>query len=205
MKNIRSGLYYFFGRVYIPEEIMRCEEEKLLHISDTPSSFYSGLKQLIEKLKPKYIIHTGDMVDNIKLELYPSKRKQYGNKVKVLIDILESSSVDRIYLVIGNHDDHKIVSDYAKRSMVIKEGSVIDLDNIKYKISHFSKDMASTSAKYNLFGHDLKMTSKTEKDRVYLNGITGINIITLGSGKIFTLPYPYGTNDDRMCKSNIGL
>ncbi|WP_432664338.1 metallophosphoesterase [Wukongibacter baidiensis] len=205
MKNIRRGLYYFFGKVYIPEEIMNCKEEKLLHISDTPSSFYSGLNQLIQKLNPKYIVHTGDMVDNIKLELYPSKRKLYRDKVKILIDMLEDSSADRIYIVMGNHDDYEIVSDYAKRSTIIKESSIIDIDNIQYKVSHFSKDVANTSAKYNLFGHDLAMISRIEKDKVYLNGITGINIIALKSGKIFVLPYPYGTNDDRMCKSNIGL
>ncbi|WP_432409004.1 metallophosphoesterase [Wukongibacter sp. M2B1] len=205
MKNIRKSLYYFFGRVYITEKIMRCNEEKLLHISDTPSSFYTGLKQLIQKLKPKYIIHTGDMVDNIKLELYPSKRKQYENKVKMLIDILENSSADKIYLVIGNHDDYRIISNYAKRSIVVKESRVIDIEKTKYKVSHFSRDMVNTSAKYNLFGHDLTMASKIDKGKIYLNGISGINIVGLKSGKIFVLPYPYGTNDDRMCKSNIGL
>lgn len=205
MKNIRRDLYYFLGRVYIPEEIIVCNEDKLLHISDTPTSFYSGLKKLICELKPKYIIHTGDMVDNIKLELYPWKKEQYENRVKVLINILENSSADRIYMVMGNHDDYNIVSKYAKRSMIIKESRVIDINNIKYKVSHFSKHMSNTSARYNLFGHDLVMESKIEKDRIYLNGITGINIIAIESGEIFVLPYPYGTNDDRMCKSSLGL
>lgn len=205
MEKFKRLLYYIFGRVYITQDIRRCNEDILLHISDTPSSFYPGLKLLIKDLKPKYIIHTGDLVDNIKLELHPSKRDMYKKKVKVLINILENSFADEIYLVLGNHDDFSIVKNFSKRSIIVEKASIINIDNTTYNISHFSDEIIKVPAKYNLYGHDLNIPSKIENDKTYLNGIDGINIIALRSKKIFVLPYPFGTNDDRMCKSNIGF
>lgn len=205
MEKVKSLLYFLFGRVYIPEKIFRCNEDILLHISDTPSNFYPGLKMLIRELRPKIIVHTGDLVDNIKLELYPDRRHIYTKKVNQLINMLESSCAEKVYLALGNHDDKPIVKNCTKRSIVVEGSRTIVIVKDKYKISHFFHEIIKAPEKYNLFGHDLAMPSKTENDRVYLNGITGINIIALGSKSIFTLPYPYGTNDDRMCKSNIGF
>lgn len=205
MENFKKGLYYFFGRVYVPKSIENCNEDILLHISDTPYNFFPGLRRLIKEIKPKYIIHTGDMVDNIKLELYPGRRAEYKKKVKVLIDILENSLASKIYLVLGNHDDTSIVTSFAKRSTVVEKSKVIELDGTKYKISHFSEEIIKAPEMYNLFGHDLSLSSKVEDDRVYLNGISGINIITLKNKNVFVLSYPYGTNEDRLCKSNLGL
>lgn len=205
MEKFKGLLYYLFGRVYINQDIRKCNEDILLHISDTPSSFYPGLKLLIKNLKPKYVIHTGDLVDNIKLELYPSKRDVYKKRVKVLINILERSFADEIYLAIGNHDDYSIVKSLTKRSTILQSPSIINIDNNTYNISHFSKEIINNPAEYNLYGHDLDIPSGIDKDKTYLNGIDGINIIALKSKKIFILPYPFGTNDDRMCKSKFGF
>ena len=205
MENFKKGLYYFFGRVYVPKIIENCNEDILLHISDTPYNFYPGLRRLIKDIKPKYIVHTGDMVDNIKLELYPSRMEEYKKKVRVLIDILENSLASKIYLVLGNHDDASLVTSLSKRSTIVEKSKVIELDGTKYRISHYSEDIIKAPEMYNLFGHDLSLRTKNEYDRVYLNGISGINIITLKNKNVFILSYPYGTNEDRMCKSNFGL
>ncbi|MCG8541485.1 MAG: metallophosphoesterase [Clostridia bacterium] len=205
MEKFKELVYYFLGRVYVPKDILENNEDMLLHISDTPVNFYSGLRLLIRRLKPKYIVHTGDMVDNIKLEIYSFKKELYKKRVKLLIDILEDSSADKIYLALGNHDDIEIVKNLSKRIIIVEKSGVFRINNVKYKISHFSKELLEEPGKYNLFGHNLSMPSKIENDIIYLNGITGINIIALKSSKVFTLPYPYGINDDRMCKPNIGL
>ncbi|SHJ82972.1 metallophosphoesterase family protein [Paramaledivibacter caminithermalis] len=205
MENFKGLLYYLFGRVYITKNIRLCNEDLLLHISDTPSSFYPGLRLLLKDLRPKYIIHTGDLVDNIKLQLYPNKIDIYKKKIKVLIKILENSFADEIYLVLGNHDDYSAVKTFTKKSIILKEGKIITIDNDIYNISHFSNSIIEAPAEYNLYGHDTALHSKIENKKVYLNGIEGINIIALSSKKIFVLPYPHGTNDDRMCKSNVGI
>lgn len=205
MEKSKVLLYYLFGRVYITQDVRRCDEDILLHISDTPSSFYPGLKLLIKELKPKYIVHTGDLVDNIKLELHPSKRDIYKKSVNLLINILENSFTDYIYLVLGNHDDYSIVKNFSKRSIIVEKSSIINIDNTTYNISHFSDEIIKMPVKYNLYGHDLTIPSKIENDEIYLNGIEGINIIALKSKKIFVLPYPFGTNDDRMRKSTFGF
>lgn len=205
MEKLKKGLYYIFGGVYIPRRIMDCNEDILLHISDTPYNFYSGLRRLIKSIKPKVIVHTGDLVDNVKLELYPSRRKEYEKKVKVLIDLFENSLADKIYLAIGNHDDIGIVRDLTKRSIVVEKSSIVELDGTKYRISHFSQEITKAPEMFNLFGHDLSIPSKIENERIYLNGISGINIIALESKEIFVLSYPYGTDDERMGKTNLGL
>lgn len=205
MEKFKSLLYYFLGRVYIPKNLLKYNEDILLHISDTTFGFYPGLKLLLKELRPKYIMHTGDMVDNIKLGLYPTKRKEYERKVKSLIEILEDSFADKIYLVLGNHDEGELVKKFAKRSIIVEKSCVIDINSTKYKISHFSNEIIKSPAEYNLFGHDLSIPSKRENHITYLNGITGINIITLESKKVFILPYPFGTNDERVCKTKIGL
>ena len=56
------------GRVHLPEELKQTDEIILLHISDTPESIYPYLFKLIDNLAPDLIIHTGDLVDNFKLE-----------------------------------------------------------------------------------------------------------------------------------------
>lgn len=205
MEKVKELLYYLFGRVYITKDILSYNEDMLLHISDTPSNFYPGLRLLIKDLKPKYIIHTGDLVDNIKLELHPRKIDVYRKKVKLLINILENSTADEVYLVLGNHDDSDIVKKFSKRSIIVEKSSIINIDNSTYNVSHFSSEIIKAPAKYNLYGHDLSIPSKIDNDLVYLNGIDGINIIALRSERIFVLPYPLGTDDDRMCKTNVGI
>ena len=49
----------------------------LLHISDTPSEIYPYIFKIIDILKPQYIFHTGDLADNVKLEINKDRIKGY--------------------------------------------------------------------------------------------------------------------------------
>lgn len=205
MKKVKELYSYMVGRVYIPDELLNSREGLLLHISDTPYSLFSGLKSLIKNLKPKYIVHTGDLVDNIKLEMYPYRTNEYRKKLNSLMKILEESTAKKVFITIGNHDKIDIVKELTKRSVIIDKVGLIDIENITFKISHYSKEVMSSPEEFNLFGHDMSKNTSKEENNIYLNGIAGINVIGLESKNIYILKYPYGTNEERMCKHNIGF
>ncbi len=197
--SFKKSLYGFWGGVYVPPEILEKKEKTLLHISDTPANIYPGIKKLIHKLKPEYIIHTGDMVDNIKIDIYPQQISEYKQQVKQLIEIMENSAA-QIIITLGNHDSRDIIEGFCKRSIVTERGYSTEISGYSFNMSHFSQVILEAPAQYNLFGHDLSIESGVKDEKIYLNGICNINVIKLESMDIFYLPYPWGTNDLRLCK-----
>jgi len=192
------------GRLYIPKDINKSGEKKLLHISDTPSGFYSELKRLVEVLKPEYIVHTGDMVDNIKLQMYPTSIYDHERWIKKLAEILEPTGA-KLFLAMGNHDDYDIVSRYFKHSRIITGAETITIEGLSFRVSHFPEGILEEPAKYNLFGHNLELKTGNVDDKLYFNGISYINIIGLETGECTSLRYPAGTDDARLGRRKIGL
>lgn len=203
--NLKSALCVLSGYVYIPEELMKSKGKKLLHISDTPATFYPQLKRLLQKLKPDYIAHTGDLADNIKLEIYPRSLDIYDDSVKHLIKIMENSCAEEIYIALGNHDDLDTVKKYCKRSHIIDTAKNLLIQEHSFNISHYQYNVVESPAEYNLFGHDLSLKTIIEAESVFLNGITSINVIELASGICHCLCYPYGTDDMRLGRRKSGL
>ena len=115
MINLKKLYCYFSGQVYIDPQLKRIKGKTLLHITDTPKSIFPALSRLIRELNPNYIVHTGDLVDNIKLGLLPGSIYRYTRDVAPLIDLLEASPAEKIFIAIGNHDNLKVVQDIAKR------------------------------------------------------------------------------------------
>ncbi|HYE12312.1 MAG TPA: metallophosphoesterase [Patescibacteria group bacterium] len=204
MINFKEFIYNVIGKLYIPIELSESKEKRLLHVSDTPASFYSDLKLLIERLKPDYIVHTGDFVDNIKLQLYPTSIYDHEKWIKRLRVILEDSDAE-IILALGNHDNAEIVSKHFRRSHIISEAETVKIGSLSFRISHMPKGVLEEPAQYNLFGHDLTLKNGCIDDKLYFNGISYINIIGLESGECTTLCYPSGIDDARLGRHKIGL
>lgn len=204
MSDFKRLLFQAIGRVYIPSELLESEEKRLLHISDTPLCFYSELKRLIERLKPDYIVHTGDMVDNVKLQLFPNSLYEHENGIKRLAAILETSGAE-ILLAIGNHDNFDIISKYFERSRIIIGAETVEIEGLSFRISHLPEGIQKNPSRYNLFGHDLKLKNGCINSKLYFNGISYINIIGLESGEYISLDYPSGINDARLGRRKIGL
>jgi predicted phosphodiesterase len=179
-------------------------EHILLHISDTPSNFYGGLKRLIKQISPEYIIHTGDFVDDVKLQIRPYKLWLYEKNAIELMKILEASDAQKIHIVLGNHDEENVLKRHAVRCK-ISEAQSLTIENRSFNISHYSYDIFEKPASFHLFGHDLSMESSFESNCWHLNGISAINIIFLGSGIVLNLPYPYGIDNARQKKTHIGF
>ncbi|SHH53462.1 metallophosphoesterase [Tepidibacter thalassicus] len=205
MKNFKTILYRAMGFVYVPKHLKKRSEEIILHISDTPYSFFYALKKIIKEMKPDYIIHTGDLVDNIKLEFCSYLLSTYKKRLKKLIDILENSQAKEIYVCVGNHDKEEIINELSKKIYIIKKSKNIKIKNLNLRISHYSNEIIKNPLEYNLFGHDLSIRSKIDNKKIYLNGIESINIINIDTRKIINLPYPFGLDDERLGKGKVGL
>lgn len=205
MKKFLLIYYSLLGRIYIPKSLKNTEEEKLLHISDTPICFFYPLEHLLKKISPEVIIHTGDLVDDVKLEIYKNSLSKYEYHAKKIISILESSNAKKIYICIGNHDNINIVKKHCKRSIIIEKFEIINVFDTTATISHFPYEIIKNPSTYNFFGHDITLRSDIVKNRAYFNGIKSINIITKESKKIFYLTYPITVDESRLLKRKIGL
>lgn len=196
---------YLTGQVYINESIKNLSGERLLHISDTPKSFYPALKKLLDTLNPEYIIHTGDLVDNLKLELFPNAFIRYERDLIQLIELLENASAKEIYIALGNHDNAEIVKRLVTRIHIIDTFEILTIHGTNIAVSHYPKAIENTTAPLNLFGHNLTLLTHTNGEQAYYNGISDINLIELDTLTPHFLEYPWGTNDARLGKGKLGL
>lgn len=205
MDKLLTLLYKITGGVYIPKELKMQKEKLILHISDTPICFFSPLETLLQNLKPDYIVHTGDLVDNIKLQFCESHLPRYERSLKMLLNVMESSSAKDIYIVPGNHDRVSILKKISKRCTIMESTSNISLEGSSFRVSHYASDILKDPQQINLFGHDLSLCSGAIEDKIYLNGITSINVIAVKSMQVYKLLYPFGTDDMRLKRGKIGL
>lgn len=201
LQYIKSKL---LGEDYINQEYI-LDAEKVLHITDTPKSTFSYIEKLIQQFNPEYIIHTGDLVDNIKLELYPYKRDDYKKEVKGIIDILERSNAKEIYVVVGNHDDLEIINALSHRITIIDDSQLIDILGKTFLITHNADHINKTlKVDYILYGHNF-LTQYDYSPEKYFNGLNYIYILYPRIDQFVRLKYPLGTNDQRLQKSKLGI
>lgn len=193
------------GRVDIDDSLISNNSPLLLHISDTPSQFYPELERIIKLLNPKYIVHTGDLADNIKCEFKPSLLLKYRHEVKKLLRILNTCNAEKIYITLGNHDDHNFINNNCGRIEVYDSVAELNLNNRKLVLSHYPDCIKTTDANIYLFGHDIVPESIFSDLYISLNGINSINIINLETLEINCLAYPIGTDDARLNKNRIGI
>jgi hypothetical protein len=200
---IKASIYNFFGRIYVPDSF-DFSGPYLLHISDTPSLIFGSLDSFIKKIQPEIIVHSGDLVDNLKLELYPSSIDGYRRYLKRLIRILEGGNRD-VYYAIGNHDDKKSLEEFTLKGHIIETYEEIHLAEFTLGITHKYEDVENKSADYILFGHNIDQHSDFDQSPKLLNGIDHIALIHLKTGEITTFSYPHGTKDHRLLTYRKGL
>ena len=173
------------------------DEALLMHIGDTPESVYGFLEGLIEENRPNFIVHTGDLVDNVKLERRPDLRPLYLSGLRRLAKILKNSGA-RLYIVPGNEDDPELLREFFGDS-VVEPGTVIEIGGKKFALGHTWKDVADREADFRLYGHNFRVIPKG------LNAILGVNFIFLPSGRVVRVDYPVGTDTMRGYKIWRGL
>ena len=197
ISNVYSDMLSIFNYPFIPKELTEnLKGPILLHVSDTPAGIYGYIFRIIDILEPEIIIHTGDLVDNIKLEKCRNKINRYSYEVAKLIEGLEKNGYSEIYYILGNHDDYKTIKNLTKRGTIIQDG-IITINNCKIAVSHYYKEY-SDRVDFNLYGHCFEPGHYKNNETVGLNGVLNINIIDLSTKEIYHLNYPVGTNRLRL-------
>ena len=177
----------------------------LLHLSDTPSMMYSYLGRLLRRLEPDYLIHTGDMVDDVKLELAPRQVDEYREKLRKFLEILQERNLRGAYLVPGNHDSRAVVEELGFGEYIVREGTTVHLQRYRIRLDHDYRAF-SGDAEFHLYGHTPDVSSDLTASPVRLNGIEHIHVISLKDGSVHTLPYPAGTDSARkMLMLKVGM
>lgn len=205
--NLINTIKKIFGSI-IYDDIIIHEGVKVLHITDTPTTGYGAIINLINKVAPDYIIHTGDLADNIKLEIYPEKIDLYKKKVKNFLLTLDHMDCES-YIVIGNHDDPGFINELLASVEIVEAFKQINICNKNFLITHklediISEDALIESSDYILHGHSFYDEKFNDHTKV-LNGLEGIYLIYPEEEKIYYIDYPVGTNDSRMQRFGTGL
>jgi len=196
-------MYLFINKPYIPPEIKTEEGPLLLHISDTPEESYKYVMKVIENINPQYIVHTGDIVDNIKLETNKSYLYLYEKGLEKFINSIEKHNITTYY-VMGNHDDIDSVIKFSNKGIILERG-VIEIEGRSFYVSH-EYEKSNIKTNYCLFGHSPEIVHYKEKEQTILNGLLHMNVIALSTGTIYQIEYPLGTNYYRKIeKGSIGL
>ena len=195
-----NGIIRFLGNgIHLPPRLLASEEFKVLHISDTPSAIYRAVIDMMERLRPDLIIHTGDLADDIKLGENPGCFDQYQCTAGPFLESL-ALGAPRLVVVPGNHDSVPFVESIVPTGSVVSPGSVIKAGEQAIGVAHCLADLPD-GAGYNMYGHNFDVPVQA-REAVFLNGVASINVILLPSGEVFRLPYPHGTNRYRKYKEN---
>jgi predicted phosphodiesterase len=172
---------------------------KILHISDTPTCMYGYLARLLRRVNPSVVIHTGDLADNIKLEMYPGEAERYRAAARRMIDILAAPH-RKVILALGNHDKRELLPDLPSQCVICDNVADITLYDHEFRISHYFEQILDRPARYNLFGHSLERSSFSDDEkRCYLNGMESMRLISPDSD-VATFNYPAGTDAARLTR-----
>jgi len=125
--------------------------ELVLHISDTESNTYPFYRKLIELVKPKVIIHTGDFADEVKIGRHPEYRYEYTLKAKAIIEIMRASGARMIFAV-GNHDVYEVLQELAPDAEIHPVTGETVISGIPCRVGHRPIDMIF-DRQYCLYGH----------------------------------------------------
>jgi predicted phosphodiesterase len=184
---------------WIPE--MMDGTGKILHISDTPTCMYGYLARLLRRVNPSAVVHTGDIADDIKLEIYPGEAERYRAAARRMMDILLAPH-RKVVVALGNHDKRELLPPLPSRCVICDNVTDIILCGGKFRISHYFEQVSREPAKYNLYGHSMEQTSFfDDEERYFFNGLEKMRLIEPGAN-IQALRYPSGANAARIARTS---
>ncbi|ADO77696.1 metallophosphoesterase [Halanaerobium praevalens] len=197
-KNVSNGIIDFKNRYKLPEKYHNSKQLKIMHISDTPEVIYSHIYKMISYSRPDIIIHTGDVVDNLKLENTGTEfLANYRKKSAEFMANLEKLTNARIIYIPGNHDNFNILQANKNRSEILNEGSIIELQGSKIGLAHYPKNLPENTD-FNFYGHN--KLEKFESKNKNFNGISNINYLVLPAQISYKVEYPWVVDQGRRYK-----
>ena len=204
MGAVRDFLACFKMGLPLPSCLEGAKGRCLVHISDTPSVFYGDLDKLLGYLEPLCVVHTGDLVDEVKLGLRPGNAAIFRQRLKALAKAMGKVPGERVTIAVGNHDLAEDIRSVFPRAKIFDRGARMSLCGLDVALAHSREELPQPPAAFNLFGHNADVLPDQEGVR-YLNGVLGINVILVESGDVEVLPYPSYVDDARSCKRKMGL
>ena len=181
-KRVRD---YMVNGVEVPQEIITTKSLKLLHIGDTHSEAYPFYEDLITKVKPDIIIHTGDFVDEVKVGRMINTEEEYETGLMRITEILRNSGAKEIYVTSGNNDLPDMIRRYMPFAKYIEPNSAIEIAGVRCTIGHECYN-TTAEAQWSFYGHGLTGETWSEDKNTDLNSICRFNV-TWGP-KLFLLP-----------------
>ncbi|MFP4483186.1 MAG: metallophosphoesterase [Thermovirgaceae bacterium] len=201
---LEKSVARMLDRVVIPEDLRRRSGALMMHVSDTPSSFYGCFRRILDILDPPCILHTGDFVDEIKLEQTKRDAGLYKQRVKDLVKILWGKDKREIVLVTGNHDLYDVVVREASGCTVLKTGGTVTVCGKRVNAGHSFSDLPGKPCRLNFFGHDTTVPPEGG-DVLFFNGVLSMNFIGIPDNEVFALKYPSYVQRERQCIRSMGL
>ena len=192
------------GHMALPLHLEPLRGRCLLHVSDTPTSFYGDLARLVAFLRPRALIHTGDLADDVKLELHPQEIDRYRHRLAALFRHLPPFE-EGLFIACGNHDRPEAIAEAAPTATVIEGGGVVRLGGLELALAHHFAQLPLPPRPFNLFGHAPSPTGLGREGIVYLNGLEALAVIAVAGGKVHRLPYPSYVDNSRCNRRKIGL
>jgi|GEM_PF-190841 len=181
--------------------------DMILHISDTPSIMFSYLRRALRRLRPAWVVHTGDFVDDIKLGQRPGMLDLYRKKLASLLKLFAEEGC-RAILVTGNHDDPYVALEVAGNAPVqiwSKPGRFC-IGDICFRAGHKFEDVATNCQNYNLYGHSLEYPTFIDGcGRFFLNGLEEMHLIHMETGEVIAVRYPPGTDSARLDRKPVSF
>ena len=194
----------FLG-ISLPVDVEELRGKVLLHFSDTSSTVYTMMGRLIKLLDPLSVVHTGDLADDVKLELHPGDLPRYRKKLLELVSVLSPVEKRRIVIVTGNHDHEESVRKFFPDSPLFIGNGRINMCGLELNLSHELEGLRTPCGRYNLFGHAPASGSEGEGGALFLNGLHAIHALHVETGEVFLISYPEYVNDARLKRRKIGL
>lgn len=121
-----------------------------------------------------------------------------------MLEMLQDTGAEAIYVAIGNHDNLDVVKRYNRRLNLVESQEYVDLGGRQISISHFPKVIAEYPGELNFFGHNLHIKTHQSSGVYYFNGISHLYWIELETMDFVALDYPWGTDDQRLGKGRVG-
>ncbi|NBF40779.1 MAG: hypothetical protein GVY14_10225 [Spirochaetes bacterium] len=199
-QRLMHTLLGLVNRPYLSSALARAKRPLIVHISDTPRMSYRFVYRVARLLRPEYLIHTGDIVDDIKLENRPGEIDAYRNVVAGFLSRLEATPAGAIYLVPGNHDVRAILESSSRRAVTVPEGARLHLAGLNISVSHHYDPTATgglADSDFYLYGHTPSPDHHRQDNTQCLNGISTVTVIEVPSRRLHMLPYPAGTDSVR--------
>ncbi len=160
-----------FRPVRLPKRIRDRRKEKILHIGDIPLWGYPYMKRLIRRVKPDVLVHTGDLIDNLKVGRKESDIPLYKRRVPGLIRFMERHA-NEVYIVPGNNDLDEYIQKCVTKSKVIPANTVVEIRGLSCLLCHWVAKIDG-EAEFYLYGHgptgDEHRFHKPEEGKVYCN------------------------------------